>query len=196
MSKISEVFNNSNVLYFIGEISCNHNNDLSIVKETMLRLKANGADAVKIQTDFLDGSGSTMDFKTSFFEVKGTIWQGRNLYDLYKEAHTPLSWHHEIFDFANSIGLECFSTPYSDASIKFLKDFKIPAIKVASMEANDVDFVSKCAEIGVPIIISTGMLQPDEFSNTLEACYKTGNSEIVLIVLPNILLHQNKQMPV
>ena len=181
MNKIETIFTDPNETYFIGEISCNHNNNLQIVLDTAKALKDIGADAMKIQTDFLDGTGSTMNFQNKYFQVSGTIWEGRNLFELYEEAHTPIEWHKIIFDYCKEIGLDCFSTPYSHESIRFLQNFDFPAIKVASMEASDVQFVAACAALHKPIIISTGMLQPHEISRTVEACRKAGNNKIILL---------------
>lgn len=182
MPSIRDVLNSPDTLYFIGEISCNHGNSLDIVLRTIDGLIEVGADAVKIQTDMLDGSGSTMDFQTPFFTVSGgTIWDGKNLMDLYKEAYTPLEWHKPIFDYCKDKGIECFSTPYSNSTIEYLRDFDMPAIKVASMEAGDLNFVRQCARFGVPIIISTGMITYQQARSAVEACREEGNNDIVLL---------------
>ena len=182
MASIRDVLFDPNVLYFIGEISCNHGNDLEIVLKTIDGLVEVGADAVKIQTDMLDGTGSTMDFRTPFFTVSGgTIWDGQNLMDLYKQAYTPLEWHQPIFDYCKTKGIECFSTPYSDSTIEYLKDFDMPAIKVASMEAGDINFVRQCAQFGVPIIISTGMITYEQARRAVEVCREEGNDDIILL---------------
>lgn len=181
MNKIQEILEDKSKLYFVGEISCNHNHDLSVVKKTIKKLAEIGADAVKIQTDFMDGTGSTMNFQTDFFKIKGTIWENKNLWELYKEAYTPIEWHEEIFEYASTLGIECFSTPYSESSVEFLSSMDMPAIKVASMEASDLEFVSRCASLQKPIIISTGMLEPHEFENVVQACRSVGNENIVLL---------------
>ncbi len=182
MASIRDVLTNPDALYIIGEISCNHGNDLDIVLRTIDGLVEVGADAVKIQTDMLDGTGSTMDFRTPFFTVSGgTIWDGVNLMDLYKDAHTPLEWHKPIFDYCKERGIECFSTPYSDSTIEYLKNFDMPAIKVASMEASDLNFVRRCARFGVPIIISTGMVTYEQARRAVEVCREEGNNDIILL---------------
>ena len=179
---IKDIFKQPDALYFVGEVSCNHNQNLDIVLRTIDGLIDVRADAVKIQTDMLDGTGSTMDFRTPFFMVSGgTIWDGQYLMDLYRQAHTPLEWHRPIFDYCEKRGIECFSTPYSESTINFLKDFDMPAIKVASMEANDLSFIRSCAKVGVPIIISTGMLDYEAARSAVQVCQEEGNNDIILL---------------
>ena len=101
--------------------------------------------------------------------------------DLYKKAHTPLEWHKPIFDHCKEIGIECFSTPYSDSTIDYLKEFDMPAIKVASMEAGDLNFVRRCAQFGIPIIISTGMVTYEQARRAVEVCREEGNNDIILL---------------
>lgn len=180
--KLKDVFSDPAALYVIGEISCNHNNSLDTVLETIERLVDVGADAVKIQTDALDGTGSTMDFDNEYFVVKGgTPWDGARLMDLYRAAYTPLEWHEPIFEFCRQRDIECFSTPYSHETLDFLARFEPPAIKVASMEANDLSFVRACAGQGVPIIISTGMIDSDQARDAVKVCHDLGNREVVLL---------------
>lgn len=182
MARFKDVFCEPGALYIVGEISCNHGNELSVILKTIDGLVAVGADAVKIQTDAIDGNGSTMDFRTPYFTVTGgTIWDGANLMDLYREAYTPLEWHRPIFEHCAKRGIECFSTPYSNATIDFLKDYDMPAVKVASMEACDLPFVRRCAEMGLPIIISTGMIDFEGARRAVEACHAVGNQEVALL---------------
>jgi len=182
MVQIKDVLQDPDALYIVGEISCNHGNDLNIVLKTIDGLIAVGADAVKIQTDAIDGTGSTMDFRTPYFTVSGgTIWDGANLMDLYREAYTPLEWHAPIFDYCRQKGIECFSTPYSDATIDYLKEFDAPAVKVASMEAGDLRFVRRCAEMGIPIIISTGMIDLEQARRAVEVCHEAGNRDVIVL---------------
>lgn len=180
--KLRKIFEGSDELYFIGEISCNHNHRLDIVISTIDGLISAGADAIKLQTDTIDGTGSTMDFDTEFFTVTGgTPWDGQNLMTLYKEAYTPLEWHEPVFDYCAKKGIDCFSTPYSDFTIDYLKKFDMPAVKVASMEAGDLRFIRRCAELGVPVIISTGMIGFDECRAAMEECVAVGNSKVALL---------------
>lgn len=182
MSSIQDVLKDPDALCIIGEVSCNHDNNLDVVLKTIDGLLEVGADAVKIQTDTLDGTGSTMDFKTPYFTVTGgTLWDGANLMDLYRQAYTPLEWHRPIFDYCEKRGIACLSTPYSESTVEFLKDFDMPAIKVASMEAGDLGFVRACARFGVPIIISTGMIDFERAKQVVAACREEGNDDIILL---------------
>ena len=182
MGKLNRIFQGSDELYIIGEISCNHNQQIEILLATIDGLIEAGADAVKLQTDTIDGTGSTMDFDNEYFQVSGgTPWDGQNLMALYKDAYTPIEWHPQVFDYCRERGIDCFSTPYSDFTIDYLKKFQMPAVKVASMEAADLRFVRKCAELNVPIIISTGMIGLEKCREIVRVCHSVDNHNVALL---------------
>ena len=103
--------NKSKGVFIIAELSANHNGDIETAKKTVIAAKNSGADAIKLQTytaDTITLNSNKKDFRIN----QGTIWDGKLLYDLYKEAYTPWEWHKEIFDLAKELGLVCFSSPF------------------------------------------------------------------------------------
>ena len=105
-------------VFIIAELSANHNGSLDTAIETIRAAKRAGANAIKFQTYTADTI--TIDSKKEDFLIKGTIWEGRNLHDLYSEAYTPWEWHEQLFAVAKEEGLECFSSPFDPTSVEFL----------------------------------------------------------------------------
>lgn len=170
--------NNSSV-FIIAELSANHNGSLSIALETIRAAKRAGADAVKLQTYTADTI--TIDCDKDDFLIKGTIWDGKKLYDLYKDAYTPWEWHKEIFDCAKEEGLICFSSPFDKSAVDFLEKLDVPAYKIASFEITDIPLIEYVASKGKPIIISTGIATSEDIQLALEACHRMGNNNIALL---------------
>ena len=165
--------------YFIAEISANHCGKISIAKKLIKCAKLNGADAVKLQTYTAD----TMTLKSNkkYFKVNKGLWKGYTLWDLYDEAHTPLSWHKSLFDYAKKIGITIFSTPFDETAVTFLEKLNCPIYKVASFEMTDLPLVKKIASTKKPIIISTGMASLKEIDLTYRTAKKYGANDITLL---------------
>src|SRR5690606_21421178 len=116
--------------FIIAELSANHNGSLEIALDTIKAAKRAGADCIKLQTYTADTI--TIDSKRDDFLIKGTIWEGKNLYNLYKEAYTPWEWHKILFQTAEEEGLICFSSPFDKTAVDFLERLDTPAYKIAS----------------------------------------------------------------
>lgn len=169
-----------NKTFIIAELSANHKQNIEIAKETIKAIKESGADAVKIQTYTADTI--TINCKNDYFKIKqGTIWDGRNLYDLYNEAYTPWEWHDELRDCAESIGLMFFSTPFDVSAVDFLEKKKAPIYKIASFEITDLPLIKYTASKMKPMIISTGIATINEIMDAVEICKKAGNNDIMLL---------------
>ena len=166
-------------VFIIAELSANHNGSIETAIETIRAAKRAGADCVKLQTYTADTI--TIDSKKDDFLIKGTIWEGRNLYDLYQEAYTPWSWHKELMKVAKEEGLICFSSPFDISAVDFLEDLDVPAYKIASFEITDIPLIEYIASKGKPIIISTGIADLDDIEMALAACIRRGNNEIALL---------------
>lgn len=166
--------------FIIAELSANHGSDINIAKRTIKAAKESGADAIKLQTYTADTL--TIDCNNEYFTInKGTLWDGRTLYDLYKEAYTPWEWHKELMKYAYEIGLVCFSSPFDKTAVDFLEDLNVPAYKVASFEITDIPLIEYIASKGKPIIISTGIATMEEIEDAIDACKRMGNTEIILL---------------
>jgi pseudaminic acid synthase len=165
--------------YFIAEISANHNGSLQQAKKIIYTAKKYGADAVKLQTYTPD----TMTIKSnkSDFKIKGGLWGGKTLWDLYNKAQTPFEWHKELFDYAKKIKITCFSTPFDESAVDLLENINCPFYKVASFEMNHIPLIKKISQTRKPIIISTGMANLKEIDLAYKTAKKNGAKEIILL---------------
>jgi len=171
--------NESSKPFIIAEISSNHQWSLRHTLKLIKKIKDAGADAVKIQT--YDENSMTYESKKSDFLVKKGLWKNYSLFDLYKEAKTPIEWHRKIFQYAKSLGLVAFSTPFDEISADFLSKLNVPAYKIASFEIVDHPLIEHVAKKNKPIILSTGMSSLDEISEAIKVVKKTKNNKIILL---------------
>jgi len=167
--------------FIIAELSANHGQNLSTAIETIKAAKRAGANAIKFQTYTPDTLTIDCDNKYFTTVLKGSIWEGRTLYDLYKEAFTPWEWHKELFRIAHEEGLICFSTPFDKTSVDFLEQLNPPAYKIASFEIQDIPLVKYIASKGRPIIISTGIAELEDIELAVNTCRESGNNNIILL---------------
>ena len=165
--------------FIIAELSANHNQNINIAIETIRAAKRAGADCIKLQTYTPDTI--TINSNKDDFIIKGTIWSGKNFYELYQEAFTPWEWHEKLFDVAREEGLVCFSSPFDRSSVDFLENLDVPAYKVASFEITDIPLIEYIASKAKPVIISTGIASSEDIEMALEACKKMGNNQISLL---------------
>ena len=165
--------------YLVAEISANHCGKLDIAKKLIRTAKANNADAVKLQTYTPDTM--TIKSKKKYFKIKSGLWRGYSLWDLYNKAHTPLSWHKELFDYAKKLRITIFSTPFDETAVDFLEKLNCPMYKIASFEMTDLPLIKKVAQTKKTMIISTGMSSLDEIDETFKVAKKNGAKEIILL---------------
>lgn len=171
--------NKDSQVFIIAELSANHNGSLETALETVRAAKRAGADCIKLQTYTADTI--TIDSKKEDFLIKGTIWDGKNLYELYQEAYTPWEWHQIIFDEAERNGLICFSSPFDKTAVDLLESLNAPAYKIASFEITDIPLIEYTASKGKPIIMSTGIATTEDIELALDACRRMGNNDIALL---------------
>ena len=165
--------------FFVAEISANHNGSLFHAKKLIKIAKKYGADAVKLQTytpDTLTLQSNKPDFK-----IRGGLWNGKTLWDLYRKAQTPFEWHKELFDYAKKIKIICFSTPFDESAVDLLENLNCPFYKVASFEINHIPLIQKIAKTKKSIIISTGMANLNEIDMAYKIAKKNGAKEIILL---------------
>jgi len=165
--------------FFVAEISANHNGSLLHAKKRVKIAKKYGADAVKLQTytpDTLTIKSNKPDFK-----IRGGLWNGKTLWDLYEKAQTPFEWHKELFDYAKKLKIICFSTPFDETAVDLLENLNCPFYKVASFEMNHIPLIKKIAQTKKSIIISTGMANIEEIDLAYKTAKKNGAKEIILL---------------
>lgn len=173
-----EISNTSKV-FIIAELSANHNGSISTAIETIKAAKRAGADCIKLQT--YTAETLTIDCDKDDFLIKGTIWNGKNYYQLYEEAFTPWEWHKELMRVAKDEGLICFSSPFDKSAVDFLEKLNVPAYKIASFEITDIPLIEYVASKGKPIIMSTGIAEIKDIELALDACRRMGNNDIALL---------------
>lgn len=166
--------------FIIAELSANHLHNFDIAIKTLEAAAEAGVDAFKIQT--LTADTMTIDCDNEYFTInKGTLWDGRTLYDLYSETPLPYDWHQPIIDKCKELGLIWFSTPYDKTATDFLETLDPPAYKIASFEITDIPLIEYVASKGKPVIMSTGIATKEEIENAVTACKKSGNNQIALL---------------
>lgn len=165
--------------YIIAEMSANHGQDFDQALRIIEAAKEAGADAVKLQTYTADTL--TINSDKEWFRIKGTAWQGRNLYELYQEAATPWEWQPRLLEAATGMGLACFSTPFDATAVDFLEGIGVPAHKVASFELVDLPLLKKIGSTGKPVIMSTGMATLAEIDEAVTTLRQAGSREVALL---------------
>ena len=170
-----------NPTYIIAELSCNHNQDKSIALKLIEEAYKAGADAIKLQTYTQDTM--TIDCSNSYFTdcLKGTLWEGETLYQLYSRAYTPWEWTKELKDYANSLGMDLFSSPFDTTAVDFLESLDIPAYKIASFEIVDHVLIKRIAQTGKPVIISSGMASFKELKEAIDLLRNNGCTQICML---------------
>ncbi len=166
-------------VYVIAELSANHHQEFDQALEIVRAAKDAGADAIKLQTYTPDTM--TIAAAGREFQIEGTIWHGRNLYELYGEAHMPWDWQPRLKQAANDLGLDLFSTPFDASAVEFLEKMDVPAYKLASFELVDIPLIRKMASTGKPLIMSTGMATLEEIDEAVQAARDAGTEEIALL---------------
>ena len=163
----------------VAELSANHGHKLEIAKATVKAAAEAGADAVKLQT--YKPESLTLDADNDDFVLKGGLWDGERLFDLYKRAFTPYEWHAELYDYARSLGLACFSTPFDKEGVDLLESLDNPIYKIASFEVMHTELIRYAARLGKPMVISTGVASVKEIEEAIAACHEAGNKDITLL---------------
>lgn len=159
-----------NRIFLVAELSANHHQSKDIALKTIKAAKESGADAVKLQT--YTPECLTLNCNSKYFQIQGTLWEGKNFYQLYQEAMTPWEWHKDLFEYAKELGIICFSSPFSKEGVDFLEELENPIYKVASFEIVDLELIEYMAKTKKPIILSKGIATKEEIKEALDVCKK------------------------
>lgn len=165
--------------YIIAELSANHNGRLETALKIIEEAKRVGADAIKLQSYTADTI--TLDCDSEEFQIRGGLWDGKTLHQLYQEAHMPWAWHKPLFEHARKLGITIFSSPFDTTAVDLLEDLNAPAYKIASFEAVDLQLIKYVASTGKPMIISTGMADAEEIKEAIEAAREGGGKELAIL---------------
>jgi pseudaminic acid synthase len=169
------------VPFIIAEMSGNHNQSLERALAIVEAAAAAGVSALKIQTYTADTMTIDSDLPDFVINDPKSLWNGRKLYDLYKEAATPWEWHKPIFDRCKKLGIIGFSTPFDETAVDFLESLNVPMYKIASFELVDIPLIKKVAATGKPIIMSTGMATTKEIKEAVSTAKRGGCKQIILL---------------
>ncbi|MBR9999344.1 MAG: pseudaminic acid synthase [Cyclobacteriaceae bacterium] len=174
------IISDSGPVFVIAELSANHARNLETAMESIKAISRTGANAVKVQT--YKPESMTLDSDTEIFMTrKDSLWAGRKLFDLYKDGSLPYEWHAELKKFAEGLGLILFSTPFDIEAVDFLERLQVPAYKIASFEITDIPLISHIAGKGKPVLLSTGIAEPEDIQLAVDTCLQKGNDQIIIL---------------
>lgn len=180
MNKLSPAFQKIHNVFIIAEMSANHCGDMNLAKKIIASAKECGVDAIKLQTYTADTM--TIDCKSPHFKIQeGSLWENQYLYDLYQSAYTPWEWQKELKEYADTIGIELFSSPFDYTAVDFLESINVQKYKIASFEAIDYPLIKYTASKMKPIIISVGISSFEEIQEAIDTCKSVGNNDITIL---------------
>ncbi|TMQ16150.1 MAG: pseudaminic acid synthase [Deltaproteobacteria bacterium] len=165
--------------FVIAELSANHLGSLERALAIIDAAADAGCDAVKLQTFTPDAM--TLASPGGDFHIADGPWQGRSLWELYEEAHTPWDWHARLFAHGAARGLVVFSSAFDERAVEALDRLGAPAFKIASFELVDLELIACAARTRKPVILSTGMASDDEIVEAVDTARSHGAGGVALL---------------
>lgn len=160
--------------FIIAEIGSNHNQDYALALAHIDAAADAGVDAVKFQTFNADKHVSKFAVMPKYLTDYG------NLHKLIKTLELERDWQKPLKVYAESKGLQFFSSPCDYEAVDSLENINVPAHKVASFDLPDLDLVRYIAKTGKPVLLSTGMADWMEIQRAIDVCREEGNEQIIL----------------
>jgi len=167
--------------FVIAEMSGNHGGSLERALAVVDAAAAAGAEAVKLQTYTADTITLDVTEGDFFISDPKSLWRGKSLYQLYREAYTPWEWHQPIFERCRAHGMLAFSSPFDETAVDFLERLDVPCYKIASFEIVHLPLIRRAARTGKPLIISTGMATVGEIDEAIRTARESGCTQIILL---------------
>lgn len=175
----NSLFGQGKSTFIVAEMSANHGQDFNRAVRIIEAMSKAGADGVKLQTYTADTL--TLDCDNEYFTIQGTIWEGRTLHSLYREAFTPWEWLPRLKKVVEDLGMVFFSTPFDDSAVDFLEEIDVPCHKIASFELVDLPLIRRVAMTGKPVIMSTGMASKSEIDEAVSVFRAVGGKDLALL---------------
>jgi pseudaminic acid synthase len=167
--------------FIVAELSCNHLQHYDLAEKTIESMAKSGANAVKLQAYTPESITLNSNSRDFLRPLEGTLWEGKNLHELYGNAYTPREWFAPLKEKANKLGMEFFSSAFSKVEIDFLERVGVPAHKIASYEITDTPLIGYAASKGRPMIIATGLATENDLEKAIQACESQVNDELILL---------------
>lgn len=178
----------SNRVIIIAEAGVNHNGDLNMARQMVLKAKEAGADYVKFQTAVPELVISTFAPKAEY--QKETTNATESQLEMCRAIHLPLTDYAGIANLCKEVGIGFVSTPFDLVSIDCLTPLDMDFWKIPSGEITNLPYLRKIGKLGQPIIMSTGMSTLEEVATAVDILEQAGTHKSKIA-----LLHCTTQYP-
>lgn len=154
----------------VAELSGSHGGSLDNALALVDVAFAVGATMVKTQC--FDPEMMTIDHDGPGFIIRGGLWDGRKLIDLYRETATPWEWQEAISTRAKMHGMKFMSSVFCKGSTDYIASLSPDAIKISTFEFVDTPLIEHAASKGFPMVLSCGMASNYEAELVVDALAK------------------------
>ena len=163
----------------VAEIGSNHNRDLETAKRLIDACQQAAVDAVKFQFY------TPENIIPSYLPAAAYGWESypeKYALDVFRHyLATPAEWFPELAEYAAACGLTAFAAVHDGQWAEFAVRLGFPVLKLASMEITNLDLIRTVAELGKPLIISTGMGHLPDIDCAVSTARKAGSHDLMLL---------------